>query len=177
MSGNWSQAWTDFKDMLVGVWEGIKTYLSGAIDMVKGYFSLGWYALKDIIGKPFTDAWAQIAGVFDNIHNAINTLTGQGPAVVANTSQIMTGIHHFASGIENFGGGLAYVHAGEILTYLPKGSSVIPASTSAALLGGGATIHLTVNVSPDLSIDGRRMADALMPYTVNTIRNVVGARI
>ncbi|WP_291535643.1 hypothetical protein [Brevundimonas sp.] len=33
----------------------------------------------------------------------------------------------FSSGVTNFGGGLAYVHAGEILANLPAGTDVIPA--------------------------------------------------
>jgi hypothetical protein len=37
------------------------------------------------------------------------------------------GVPGFANGVENFGGGLAYVHKGEVLANLPKGTDVIPA--------------------------------------------------
>lgn len=43
----------------------------------------------------------------------------------------------FSSGIENFSGGLAYVHQGEVLTNLAPGTSVIPANKVGAM--GGVT--------------------------------------
>ena len=46
----------------------------------------------------------------------------------------------FSSGVSNFGGGLAYVHAGEILANLPSGTDVIPAHAVQAMgskSGGG----------------------------------------
>lgn len=43
------------------------------------------------------------------------------------------GIPGFARGVENFAGGLAYVHKGEVLTNLPRGTSVIPANAVSAL--------------------------------------------
>jgi hypothetical protein len=123
--------------MLGGIWEGIKTYLSGAIAVVKGYFALGWYDLHETIGKPFDDAWAHISGIFDKIKAAINWVTGQGPTVEANTSNIMTGQHHFAGGVENFKGGLAIVgEKGPELTRLPRGSDVFTASETKAMLKG-----------------------------------------
>ena len=39
----------------------------------------------------------------------------------------------FSSGVSNFGGGLAYVHAGEILANLPAGTDVIPAHAVQAM--------------------------------------------
>ncbi|HEX7770612.1 MAG TPA: hypothetical protein VF422_11355, partial [Dokdonella sp.] len=46
----------------------------------------------------------------------------------------------FAGGVENFEGGLAYVHKNEMLVNLPKGTSVIPASRA----GGGPTFNVTI---------------------------------
>lgn len=43
----------------------------------------------------------------------------------------------FSSGVTNFSGGLAYVHAGEMLTNLAPGTSVIPAHTVSAMGKGG----------------------------------------
>jgi tape measure domain-containing protein len=56
----------------------------------------------------------------------------------------MFGIPGFKSGIENFGGGLAYVHADEMLTNLPAGTSVKTAAQTRALLNpnaGGKISH------------------------------------
>lgn len=51
----------------------------------------------------------------------------------------------FAGGVENFGGGLAYVHRDEALVNMPRGTSVIPAGRG---MGGGGTVvnnHFYVN--------------------------------
>lgn len=48
----------------------------------------------------------------------------------------------FANGVENFQGGLAYVHKDEALVNMPKGSSVIPAGR-----GGGSPISISINMS------------------------------
>lgn len=139
IAGNWGQVWKDMKDMLGGIWDGIKTFIGGGIDAVKGLFTTIWAGLSDSIGKPFNDAWNTISGIFDNIKGAIAWVTGQAPEVTANTANIMTGPHHFASGIENFGGGLAFVHAKEMLVNLPKGTSVWnPAKTAAFMNSANA---------------------------------------
>ena len=49
-----------------------------------------------------------------------------------------SGIPGFASGVTNFSGGLAYVHEGEALVNLPKGTNVIPKNKAG---GGGITIN------------------------------------
>ncbi len=48
----------------------------------------------------------------------------------------------FASGVTNFAGGIARVHAGETLVNLPRGTDVIPAGRSG---GGGITLNFQVN--------------------------------
>jgi hypothetical protein len=60
----------------------------------------------------------------------------------------------FSSGVSNFGGGLAYVHAGEILANLPQGTDVIPAHAVQAMgsKGGGTKI---VQIEPSKYFDVR----------------------
>lgn len=55
---------------------------------------------------------------------------------------------NFASGIENFSGGLAYVHRGEVLANLAPGTSVVPANRVQIMQhgGGGAPTHMTTNI-------------------------------
>lgn len=50
----------------------------------------------------------------------------------------------FATGVQNFAGGLAMVHKGEALVNMPRGTDVIPASQvgSAKVRGGDVHIHL-----------------------------------
>lgn len=48
----------------------------------------------------------------------------------------------FSSGVTNFGGGLAYVHAGEILANLPSGTDVIPAHAVQAMGSGRSQVEV-----------------------------------
>lgn len=84
-------------------------------------------------------------------------------------------VKSFASGIENFGGGFAYVHAGEILTYLPKGSNVYSPSQSANILNGAGlastgsglqqqTIHI------HNYIDGEQIKNNVGPRIIKSAR-------
>jgi phage-related protein len=195
ISGNWGMVWKDMGDMFKGIWEGIKTYISGVLTTIKGEFTTIWASLADNIGKPFTDAWAVISDVFDKIKAAISWVTGQGPTVSANTSNIMTGQHHFASGVENFKGGLAVVgEQGPELVNLPRGSSVLSNSKTMALMsqakstfqyptagsaggsvgGGGAPIihvHVHPVVQPnDIHVDGHQLTNRLAPHIAGMIR-------
>ncbi len=74
----------------------------------------------------------------------------------------------FASGIENFPGGLAYVHQGELLVNMPRGTSVIPAGRSGS--AGGHTFNITINApsgdGPDIATTVRyAIADMMRSYT------------
>ncbi len=74
-------------------------------------------------------------------------------------------IRRFASGVENFSGGLAYVHQGEVLMNLSRGTNVIPANKvsaskgafglSSASGGNDKTMNITVQ------LDSRNMMQAL----------------
>jgi hypothetical protein len=63
----------------------------------------------------------------------------------------------FASGIENFGGGLAKVHGGEVLANLPAGTSVFPKGQV-----GGSNISNVFNLVDSESNLARRVADLIM---------------
>lgn len=70
----------------------------------------------------------------------------------------------FASGVTNFQGGMAYVHAGELLTNLPTGANVIPAAKTDRLLsgisGGGTFIADSVVRGQDIVISYRRTMES-----------------
>jgi hypothetical protein len=63
----------------------------------------------------------------------------------------------FASGVENFGGGLAKVHGGEVLANLPAGTSVFPKGS-----GFGTTISNVFNLVDSESNLARRVSDLIM---------------
>lgn len=62
----------------------------------------------------------------------------------------------FAGGVENFGGGLAKVHGGEVLMNLPRGTSVIPKG------GLGANISNVFNLVDSESNLARRVSEVIM---------------
>jgi phage-related protein len=154
MSGNWKQAWEDLKTTLSGVWDGIKGVISGGIETIKGLFSGIYQEMTPDMKKPFDDAWSHISWIFDQIGIKIDGLkqksddlkksandtksafggsatTGYGTGKAGTNGSGTGQYEQFASGVENFKGGLAYVHAKELLMNLPKGTTVLnPAKTS-----------------------------------------------
>jgi hypothetical protein len=66
-------------------------------------------------------------------------------------------IPSFAGGVENFDGGLAKVHAGELLVNLPGGTSVIPKGQ-----GGNVTMANTFNLVDSESNLARRVSELIM---------------
>lgn len=66
------------------------------------------------------------------------------------------GTASFAKGVTNFAGGLAYVHQGELLVNMPKGTNVIP-KKEVDKVGGGNTINIHID-----NINDRRDADYLL---------------
>lgn len=69
----------------------------------------------------------------------------------------------FSSGVSNFGGGLAYVHAGEILANLPSGTDVIPAHAVQAM-GSKASAPQVLRIEPSKWFDVRA-AEASAPQS------------
>lgn len=69
--------------------------------------------------------------------------TGPGGKGGGNPPEYVPGPPSFASGIRNFGGGLAYVHQGEVLANLSRGTDVYTRRESQQMLGGK-----TVNFQP-----------------------------
>jgi hypothetical protein len=97
--------------------------------------------------------------------NAANALLNQNSlfttsSTLENQSRIGTAfspIPGFASGVQNFEGGLARVHGGEVLANLPRGTSVFPRGQ-----GLGASVTNTFNLVDSESNLARRVADVIM---------------
>lgn len=73
-----------------------------------------------------------------------NAILQTGSSLFTTRSQLeaVANIPKFASGVENFAGGLAYVHKDEALVNMPKGTSVIPGGRGSG--GVNLSVHLTV---------------------------------
>lgn len=94
---------------------------------------------------------------------AINSFASGGKSKSGNSSSPNTGRKRtpgFASGVTNFQGGMAYVHANELLTNLPTGTNVIPAAKTDRILsgisGGGTFIADSIIRGQDIVISYRR---------------------
>jgi len=98
---------------------------------------------------------------------ALQQFTNQANAILRENSLFTTGsqlerigklpIPGFASGVENFGGGLAKVHGGEVLANLPAGTSVFPRGQ-----GLGANISNVFNLVDSESNLARRVSELIM---------------
>lgn len=104
-----------------------------------------------------------LEGLADQLLNIINaSFGGKGSGFIKDLLNYIPG---FAAGTNSAPGGLAYVHKGEVLANLPKGTSVIPghavramgalmgaqnamASANRVRGGGVADVRLTVEASP-----------------------------
>jgi hypothetical protein len=97
--------------------------------------------------------------------NAANALLSQNSlfttgSTLENQSRLGTAfspIPGFASGVENFEGGLAKVHGGEVLANLPRGTSVFPRGQV-----GGATVSNVFNLVDSESNLAKRVAEMIM---------------
>jgi len=168
LSGNWKQAWNDLLTMLGGIWDGIKTFLSGALRLIIQVILGKGQDVQDAVIKPFQQAYDFVTGLFGKLGGIINdTLSNIGKRI---NDLHIPGLPKFASGVENFSGGMAYVHAGEVITYLPPGSSVTPASKVSSMMSsqGKQPVQIIVNLA------GHRVAHALLPDITQAIRYGVG---
>nr|WP_314431408.1 hypothetical protein [uncultured Brevundimonas sp.] len=127
---------------------------------------------RDFTDVLASDNWAEAAGrkfrdaAFDNLEDLLATLfsgvTGQGGAGGQSIGSIIGSalrnmIPGFSAGTRSAPGGLSYVHKGEVLTNLPKGTSVIPAHAVRAMgaLAGRTRVEAVgrASISPTLRID------------------------
>jgi hypothetical protein len=125
------------------VWGGIVGFFSGIVGGIGN--ALGGVA--GAIKAPFSSAFN---GVKDLWNNTLGRISFKVPDWVPGIGGKGWSFPKFQAGIENFGGGLAYVHKGEVLANLPAGTDVIPRGRADQMFGnnGGSQRPITVNVYP-----------------------------
>lgn len=118
------------------------------------------------IKKPFENAWNWIKGLPGRIVNSVGNVgkllkqkmgNYDIPGPLGKVKDVIPG---FASGITNFGGGLAYVHKGEVLANLPPGTDVYTAAQSRRILenqqtGNSSNVNnnQSVTFAPTINVD------------------------
>jgi TP901 family phage tail tape measure protein len=154
-----------FAGVFRGAWDGIVNIFNGLV----GFFGGVWGGIVGIFGGIGTAVGNAIGGAFRSVVNSvlsgavgiINGFIGSINAVTGVINHI-SGVHigsigtlgvpKFASGVENFSGGMALVgERGPELVQLPRGSNVISNANSQKMAavasggGGGGTVNITIN--------------------------------
>jgi tape measure domain-containing protein len=140
----------------------IINWISNVIQWVKNL--VGWFGrigssigsgmsnVQQKLTAPFKAAFNAIANLWNNTVGQLSFKAPDWVPGIGGKGFDMPKIPTFQKGVENFEGGLAYVHKGEILANLPPGTDVVSAARTQNLMnqsGGGGT---TLNFNPTLQV-------------------------
>jgi hypothetical protein len=112
----------------------------GFFERIPGYLMSFGSTLISIITAPYRAAFNAIADIWNNTVGKLSFHLPDWVPGLGGKGFSMPKIPKFDTGVQNFQGGLAYVHAGEMLVNLPPGTDVIPKNQ----VGGGNTINIGV---------------------------------
>ena len=165
--GEWATAFSEW-----AITQGLPALGQALLDIaggVGGFIADKWQAAfaEGSLGAEIVEGIkTSITGAWDGFMTWLTDMVrgAASGAVSFATGGLVPGIPGFATGVQDFRGGLAYVHAGELLVNLPRGTDVIPASTVAGIGGGGGLVigSLTVQVTEPVR-DARQLAQELLP--------------
>lgn len=135
-------AWNLIKIGMSGAWNAIVTSAGNAVNGIVGWFS-------SLPGR--------IASAISSIPSILKNIIG---GTVVGGRPLRDLVPGFASGVQNFGGGLAVVgERGAELVNLPRGSDVIPNNQIAQVSGGNnTTININVGLMTGSAIERREAA-------------------
>ncbi len=163
------QTWTSISSTIQTVWNGIVSFFTSIGPKIISTIESPFQTAASAVISTITSMAASIGSIISGVLSKIGSITG----AIHSIPPIPTGgsggtsfggtarVPGFASGIEHFTGGLAYVHQGEVLMNLAPGTSVIPARNVHAGGGGGTTHYNTFNVSVNAPALSRREASTL----------------
>lgn len=137
------QAWSDIKQWASDAWQGIQAVWGG----VTGFFSNIWTTIKNDAKRVIDDIVNFFKDMPDRIMKAVGNISTKiaGDFKAAAHSLHIPG---FASGVHNFGGGLAVVgEQGPELVNLPAGSDVYSNGQSQSMLGGSVSTNFYGNIT------------------------------
>ncbi len=182
VKGDWSQIWTGIKEISSGILESLIGIIKFSLDTINQaihafatlILSL-WNNTWDSFGNKISSAWTMMNGI---VTSAVSTMRGSISGLtnlidsaldkvnIFNNSDINlsgsgsgTGIPQFATGIQNFRGGLALVgEKGPELVNLPSGSSVYSNRQSQGMLSSPITIqNMIVRNDNDINLIAREL--------------------
>lgn len=134
-----------------------KAYIDGVVGALRGFvgFLGAWGgAVFQGLTWPFVTAFNVISSIISSIRNNIGT--------IGNIARIIAPIPGFATGVQNFGGGLAVVgERGPELVNLPRGSDVIPNNQIGSSGGNNTTININVGLMTGSAIERREAAQKM----------------
>lgn len=113
--------------------------------------------IGDFITRPFRNAFNFISDAWNNTVGRLSWKVPDWVPYIGGNTIGAPKLQRFYTGVENFKGGLAYVHQGEILANLPKGTDVIRKDKVNEMMGGGG-----LTVYGDINIADRQDADYLL---------------
>lgn len=186
----WFDGISDIIDNLLGVFEGITTFLSGVFT---GNWKKAWNGLKDIVGNafgaleglvktPINAVISLVNGAIDGINSIHFTVPDWVPGIGGKGWQGL-GIPHIpalAKGTDNWRGGIVQVHerGGEIID-LPRGTRVYPHDESVRMAREESKRNIAIKIAKladqiivreDADID--RIAEALARKLEQTALNM-----
>lgn len=160
----------DFGKTIYDVFSHIPSTITSALRSAADAIISPFKAAFDWIDAQIT----RISNAFDKLKSAANAVKNA-PSTVKNTlGGLLDKIPGFATGVENFSGGLAYVHQGELLTNLPPGTNVIPKQEVNQMLqqSEASPVNITVNVGmyAGMPVEKREIALSIYKEIVRAAR-------
>jgi len=150
-------------DKAKSIWGGITSFFAGIGDGIKSAISGAMEGVKDIVR-------AAVNWIIDKANFAIRGVNKASPPGVPEIGEIPK----LRTGVENFAGGLAFVHKGEMLMNLAPGTDVVKKSDVGAMMansGGGNNITINLDGIMTESRDGtRRVAQNLVSALNESLR-------
>lgn len=141
-------AWNSISGFFGGIVGSIRSRLSGVYSAITAPFARAWDFVKGIPGRIVSS----IGNVGQLLRNKLGDWDIPGPL-----GKVRDVIPGFATGVQNFGGGLAYVHKGEVLANLPPGTDVYTAGQARKMMGGGGGV--TNNFYGNITLDSDAAVD------------------
>jgi len=135
--------------LVIRNWDAVKSWFGN----LPGYLGTALSSVKNILLAPFKAGFDAIVSIWNNTVGRINFTL---PSWVPGLGGKGFSMPKFASGVENFGGGWAWVgERGPELVNLPRGSSVLSNEKSMA----AGTSGMTINIG---NIEDRQDADYIL---------------